>query len=284
MTNKFALITGGSRGLGALLARRFWLAGFNLGVVSRNEFDISKTLNELSPRSNQTATTLACDLAIADEVSELINRVNNLFPKLNVLLNNAAVQGPIGSLELNDFEDWQRTIQINLLAPVALCQGLTPALSKSESGLIINFSGGGASSPRPNFSAYATSKVGLVRFSETLADELRLNRIRVNCIAPGAMKTDMLGEVLDKGPLAGDRELVAARKVFDEGGASMDRVADLALFLASDAGSGITGKFISALWDNWEQWPAHLKELTSSDAFTLRRITGRDRGFMWGDK
>jgi 3-oxoacyl-[acyl-carrier protein] reductase len=75
-----------------------------------------------------------------------------------------------------------------------------------------------------------------------------------------------------------------ASKVFEEGGASMERVADLALFLASDASKGITGKLISAVWDDWEHWPEHLSELSKSDAYTLRRITGRDRGFTWGDK
>lgn len=64
----------------------------------------------------------------------------------------------------------------------------------------------------------------------------------------------------------------------------MDRVADLALFLASDVASGITGKLISAVWDNWEAWPHHIDDLLTSDVYTLRRIAGRDRGFEWGDK
>jgi 3-oxoacyl-[acyl-carrier protein] reductase len=99
------------------------------------------------------------------------------------------------------------------------------------------------------------------------------------------MKTDMLGEVLQKGAnAAGEREFAIASKVFAEGGASMDRVADLAKFLASDKSKGITGKIISAVWDDWENWSDHLEELSSSDAYTLRRISGRDRGFKWGDK
>lgn len=284
MIRKFALITGGSRGLGAVLVRRFWLDGYNLGVVSRNEADIHHVLNDLPQRDNQTATSLACDLGSPAEVAGLIKRVKSSFPKLNVLLNNAAIQGPIGTLESNDLAEWQRAVQINLLAPVALCQGLIPALAADGGGAIINLSGGGATGPRANFSAYATAKAGLVRFSETLAEELKPRGIRVNSIAPGAMKTAMLGEVLAKGAAAGDRELSIANKVFEEGGASMDRVADLAIFLASDAARGITGKLISAVWDNWESWPQHLSELSTSDVYTLRRITGRDRGMSWGDK
>jgi 3-oxoacyl-[acyl-carrier protein] reductase len=284
MTSKFALITGGSRGLGAVLVRRFWLDGYSLGVVSRDEAAIHHVLNNLPQRGNQTATSLAFDLGRSAEVEGIIERVKNSFPKLNVLLNNAAIQGPIGPLESNDLTEWQRTVQVNLLAPVALCQGLIPALAEDGGGAIINLSGGGATGPRANFSAYATAKAGLVRFSETLAEELKPKGIRVNSIAPGAMKTAMLEEVLAKGAAAGDRELSVGNKVFEEGGASMDRVADLALFLVSDAASGITGKLISAVWDDWEKWSQHLAELSASDVYSLRRITGRDRGMSWGDK
>lgn len=184
----------------------------------------------------------------------------------------------------NDLSAWQQTLQVNLLAPVALCQGLIPLMKRPGGASIINLSGGGATGPRANFSAYATAKAGLVRFSDTLAEELKGDGIRVNCIAPGAMKTAMLQEVLQKGDAAGTREASLASEVFAKGGASMDRVADLALFLASDASKGISGKLISAVWDKWEQWPQHRDDLSQSDVYTLRRIAGRDRGFEWGDK
>jgi 3-oxoacyl-[acyl-carrier protein] reductase len=150
---------------------------------------------------------------------------------------------------------------------------------------MINLSGGGATGPRANFSAYASAKAALVRFSETIAEEVKGQGITVNCIAPGAMKTAMLGEVLKTGAVgAGEREFTTAAKVFEDGGASMDRVADLALFLSSDAARGITGKLISAVWDRWEAWPDHAAELAGSDLYTLRRVVGRDRGCSWGDR
>jgi 3-oxoacyl-[acyl-carrier protein] reductase len=204
---------------------------------------------------------------------------------LDVLINNAAIHGPIGPFLENDFFLWQQAIQVNFLAPVALCHALIPFMKEAGGGSIINLSGGGSTGPRSNFSAYGSAKTALVRFSETLAEETKPFGIRVNCIAPGPMKTEMLSEVLERGAnAAGEREFAIARKVFAEGGASLDRAADLALFLASDKGVGITGKLISAVWDNWEHWPDHLDELSSSDAYTLRRIAGRDRGFTWGDK
>lgn len=275
--SRFAVITGGSKGLGAQLVRRFWLDGYSLGVVSRNYGDIQSVLNELPERSDQTAMPLVCDLADAAKVAVLIEQIKKTVFHLDVLVNNAAIQGPIGPLITNNLSAWQKTLQVNLLAPVALCQGLIPLMKSPGGASIINLSGGGATGPRANFSAYAAAKAGLVRFSETIAEELKDDGIRVNCIAPGVMKTAMLQEVLEQSDAAGKREASIASEVFTNGGASMDRAADLALFLASDASKGISGKLISAIWDNWEQWPQHLDELSQSDVYTLRRITSRGR-------
>jgi NAD(P)-dependent dehydrogenase (short-subunit alcohol dehydrogenase family) len=281
--SRFVLITGGSKGLGEHLVRRFWLEGNSLVAVARNHVDIQAVFDELPKCSGQSAIPLVCDLADPAKVAALVDAIKATIPHLDVLVNNAAMQGPIGPLYENDISAWQRTLQVNLLAPVALCQGLIPLMRRPSGASIINLSGGGATGPRANFSAYATAKAGLVRFSETVADELNGVGIRVNCISPGAMKTAMLKEVLAKSDAAGRREASLASEVFEKGGASMDRVADLALFLASDASKGISGKVISAQWDRWEDWPRHIDELRRSDAYTLRRIVGRDRGFMWGD-
>lgn len=285
MNTKVALITGTTRGLGAFMAHRFWDAGFNLCLVARSKVGLEQVARALPKRKGQQINFFAYDLGDPILVEELAVKVRTSLPHLDVLVNNAAINGPIGPVWENDFSVWQQVIQVDLLAPVSLCRAFVPWMKETGGGAIINISGGGATSPRPNFTAYATAKAGLVRFSETLAEETRTLGIRVNCIAPGAMKTAMVGEVLEKGADAvGELEFANANKVFAESGASMDRVADLALFLSSNASTGITGKLISAVWDDWELWPEHLNELSSSDVYTLRRITGRDRGFTWGDK
>ena len=284
MKSRVALITGASKGLGAHIVRRFWLDGYSVGVVVRNHSDIQSVLDELPLRSDQSITPLVCDLSDMTKVAMLIDQIKVVIPQLNVLVNNAAIQGPIGPLCHNDFSAWQQTLQVNLLAPVSLCQGLISLMNSPDGASIINLSGGGATGPRANFSAYASAKAGLVRFSETIAAELQGDGIRVNCIAPGAMKTAMLEKVLVSIDAAGDREASLAKEVFTTGGTDMDTVADLALFLASDESKKITGKLISAVWDNWSHWPQHLDELSKSDVYTLRRISGRDRGFDWGDK
>jgi NAD(P)-dependent dehydrogenase (short-subunit alcohol dehydrogenase family) len=284
MTAKYAVITGASRGLGQHLAYRFWEAGYSLGLVSRNAASMDETRFRLGRTEGQKCDVYACDLGDPASVQNLVAEISAMAAQINVIVNNAAIQGPIGPLQQNDLQDWEQTIQINLVSPVAICRGLLPRMANAQEASILNLSGGGAMAPRANFTAYASAKAGLVRFSETLAEEVRGQGLTVNCIAPGAMKTAMLGEVLERGAEnSGRHEFAIAAKVFDEGGASMDRVADLALFLTSQAARGITGKLISAVWDHWECWPNHITELAGSDLYTLRRIAGRDRGCGWGD-
>ena len=283
MNEKYILITGASKGLGCFLAQHLAHSGFNLCLVARNEILLRKLSTKLSSETGRKIIPLVCDLADPEAVENLISTIKTDLPSLETIINNAASHGPIGYLWENDWSLWQEVIQVNLLAPVALCRGLIPMLQESK-GSIVNLSGGGAVGPRANFSAYATAKAGLVRFSETLADEAKAFGVRVNCISPGAMKTALLSEIIEKGAeIAGQREYDLAEKFFAEGGATMNRVADLVHFLIADKGSGITGKLISAVWDKWKDWPEHLEELENSDAYTLRRIVGRDRGFDWGD-
>jgi NAD(P)-dependent dehydrogenase (short-subunit alcohol dehydrogenase family) len=285
MSAKYAVITGASRGLGQHLAYRFWEAGYSLGLVSRNPASMDQTRSQLDLAKGRACDAFACDLEDPASVETIAAEICAKTKHVNVLINNAAIQGPIGSLEQNDLGAWEQTIRVNLLSPVALCKGLLPRMTNAPDAAILNLSGGGATGPRANFSAYASAKAALVRFSETLADEVKSQGITVNCVAPGAMKTAMLGAVLESGAeSSGPLEFAVAAKVFEEGGASMDRVADLALFLSSPAARGITGKLISAVWDRWECWPEHGPELAGSDLYTLRRIVGRDRGCGWGDR
>jgi NAD(P)-dependent dehydrogenase (short-subunit alcohol dehydrogenase family) len=285
VTGKYAVITGASRGLGQHLAYRFWGAGYSLGLISRSIQSMHETTSRLDTSKGGSCDLFACDLSRPGSVQELVAEISAKAGQINVIVNNAAIQGPIGPLEQNDVGDWERTIRVNLLSPVEICRGLLPRIANAADASILNLSGGGATGPRANFTAYASAKAALVRFSETLAEEVRREGVTVNCIAPGAMKTAMLAEVLKGGAQSsGGREFAIAATVFDEGGASMDRVADLALFLSSQAARGITGKLVSSVWDHWESWPNHIPELAASDLYTLRRIVGRDRGLSWGDR
>jgi len=278
------LITGATRGLGRTLANAFWQAGASLALTARQSDALERLVADLGKRSGQEVITVTEDLANPQAAGKIVNSIEGKFPRLDVLINNAAIQGPIGPLWENDWKEWLKTIQVDLLSPIALCRAVSPWMIKRGGGSIINLSGGGATSPRANFSAYATAKTGLVRFSETLAEELRQYNVRVNCIAPGAMNTAMLNEVVDRGADAsGQKEYAQAVKVQQDGGASIQRVAQLCLFLVSDAARDISGKLISAVWDPWASLPKRIDELSSSDIYTLRRIVPKDRGKAWGN-
>jgi NAD(P)-dependent dehydrogenase (short-subunit alcohol dehydrogenase family) len=170
---------------------------------------------------------------------------------------------------------------VDFFAAARLSQLAIPEMRKSGGGKIINISGGGATGPRPDFSAYACAKTALVRLTETLAQELKDAKIDVNAVAPGAMNTRMLEETLAAGPHGASREYAAAVERAKSGGAPPERAAELVVFLASSASDGITGRLISAGWDDWAKLREHREKLAGSDIYTLRRIVPKDRGINW---
>jgi NAD(P)-dependent dehydrogenase (short-subunit alcohol dehydrogenase family) len=282
--NQNILITGASRGRGAAMAKAFWEAGANLVLVARNGQTLNDLILKLGTRQGQSAHALPCDLSSPDAVDWIIKSTQQHFDHLDVLINNAAVQGPIGPSWENDWSAWQQALDVNLLAPIDLSRRCAAWMIPQKKGKIICLSGGGATGSRPNFSSYAIAKSGLVRFCEILADELREYHIQVNCISPGAMATALTEEIIKAGPkMASQKEFDSAmdRKEHPEN-ALPDRAVELTLFLASSASDRITGKLISAVWDPWKSLPDHLVDLERTDIYTLRRIVPKDRGKRWG--
>lgn len=278
------LLTGASRGLGRAIAKAFWRRGADLFLVARSAEALAPLSDELGTtgRSGQRAGWLAADLADADAAARIFDALGAFSSRLDVVVNNAAIQGPVGPLAGNDWGQWQKTIQVNLVAPVALCRLAMPRMKAQGAGVLINISGGGATSPRPYFSAYATAKAGLVRFTETIAAEGVRDGIRANAIAPGPMNTEMHDTILRAGPtLAGEPEYRKALLQAETGGTLPATPAELAVFLASDAAAGINGRLISAVWDPWKKLASHAEELARSDVYTLRRLVPADRGFSW---
>ena len=175
-----------------------------------------------------------------------------------------------------------RAINVNLLGSVLMCRAVIPHMKKQSYGKIVQLSGGGATYPLPNLSSYAVSNAGIFRFIETLAIETAAYAVDVNAIAPGALNTRMLDEVLASGPDAVGKEFYErALQQKESGGAGLEKGARLAVFLGSAESDGITGKLISAIWDPWENLDRHKENLEDSDIYTLRRIVPSDRGLEW---
>ncbi len=137
---------------------------------------------------------------------------------------------------------------------------------------VLLFSGVGASYDRPNFSAYACAKTGLVRLVETLAAEWQDFRIDINILAPGSINTGMTHQILELGPeIAGDADKRALQQL-ENGGDSLEKVLSMVRFLVSNESDGISGRFISAQWDDQRKLLNAIRESDNRDAFKLRRI------------
>jgi NAD(P)-dependent dehydrogenase (short-subunit alcohol dehydrogenase family) len=279
-----AIITGGSTGLGLAIARTFLAEGANVAICAREAISLEETKRCLIEFAGDEKRVLArtCDVSQEGQVREFIAAAIDQFGSVEILINNAGVLGPTGKTEAVPISEWRRTIEINLFGTVMLCSGLIPHMRSNGYGKIVNLSGGGATSPRPFFSAYATAKAAVVRFTENIAEELRGTGIDVNSVAPGALNTRMLTESLKAGAgRIGDTQFNQALRQKASGGSSFEKAAALCVYLSSAASDGITGKLISAPWDPWPTLHEHTEELRNADIYTLRRIVPEDRGKHW---
>ena len=284
LENRSALITGASQGIGRTIAEEFLRQGASVALCARDATMLAQTAASLAPLlgPGQRIRARPCDVSSKEQVATLVEWAVADLPELDILVNSAGIYGPKGPLEENDWDEWVRTIEIDLLGAALLFRGIIPHLKARGAGKIIQLSGGGATAPLPRISAYAASKAAVVRLVETLAIELAPHHIDVNSIAPGALNTRMLDEVLRAGPQAvGEEFYKKALAQKETGGAPLSRGAALAVFLASRASDGITGRLISAVWDQWEELPLHRDELAKSDIYTLRRILPAERGKAW---
>ncbi|MFC1546625.1 SDR family NAD(P)-dependent oxidoreductase [bacterium] len=285
LKQKYALITGGSQGLGKTVAEEFVKQGASVILCARNEKILQQTQHELSKKldTNQKVLIQVIDVSDISQVEKLREYVYAEFPRLDIVVNNAGIYGPKGKVEDVEYIQWKKAIDINLLGTFYICHVFLPQFKKQGYGKIINLSGGGATSPLPYLSAYAASKAAVVRFTETLALELSEHKIDVNAIAPGALNTRLLDEVLDAGPeKVGKKFYEKAKKQKQDGGVSLGVGASLCVFLASSESDGITGKLISAVWDPWKDLPKYIEDLKKTDIYTLRRIIPEQRGKNWG--
>ncbi len=284
LKGRSAIITGANQGLGEALAMEFVRQGAGVFICARNKDKLSAVKEKLEKIAGkeQKICSMPVDVSNEAEVKELINASIAEFNHIDILVNNAGIYGPMGPVEKVDSGDWVKAIEINLCGVFYCCKHIIAYMKKANYGKIINLSGGGATSPLPFISAYAASKAGVVRLTETLAGECRGFKIDVNSLAPGALNTRLLDEVLSAGPdVVGKDFYEKALKQKKGGGVPLEVGVELCVFLASSESDGITGKIISAKWDSWKLLPNRREELISSDIYTLRRIIPEDRGKKW---
>ena len=280
------LISGGTSGLGLNLAYDLTKKGKSVVICGRNLDALHKVTEKLSEfkKNDQLVLGLVCDVSDENSVSKMFEMLADHGLHIETLVCNAGLIGPINKFLECDRNEWQQAFNANFYGTLNLVNEVLPEMIKRKFGRIIHISGGGASSPLYGMSSYAASKIAAVRFIETLSLEYKGCGVTFNSVAPGMLKTKLLDQMLKAGPERIGTDLFdkANQKMTSDGDATK-KVLDLISFLMSDRADSISGKMISAEWDNWAEWPNHAEELKESDIYTLRRITGRERNSAWGD-
>lgn len=273
LQGQVALITGAGRGIGEAIAIEFARRGAHLFLNSRTESQLVAVAQRCRDLGS-SCELVAADISHPDLAERLAELCRMRFGRLDVLVNAAAVMGSVGPfLESKPYE-WESTFRTNLIGTVNTCRSALRSMVRFKSGTIINFSGGGATSPLPNLSAYGVSKAAVVRFTETLAEEVRGCGIRVYAVAPGLVDTSIHDQVLEAGERAGPQfKRSADLRRGAVRGNSPANVARLAAFLAIDRPNGLTGRLISAVHDPWQAWEAGgVSAIDGTDWYTLRRV------------
>ncbi len=257
MSTYKVLITGGSKGIGLEIAKRL-SKDDKISVIhilgSSNEINrVSRDLN----KNNNKIVHHKVDLSNRKIVNEFCKILNELDEKPNVIINAAGILGEHGNFSSLDYKDYDKVFNINFLSSLKIISCLLEDMKKNNFGRIINFAGGGAAYPYPEFMPYSLSKVAVVRMTENIAKELEeggYDNIFANVIAPGAVETDMLKELIKKGGYVKTK-------------VNIEEPVNLVNFLIFNENNKINGKFIHSRDDY-----VNIDFNINDDLFTLRRI------------
>jgi len=270
------LVTGSSTGIGRALVLRLLDRGHHVWGVARSD------QTDLVSHARAFRAS-PCDVASWPEISRCAAEVAAAWPYLDALVTCAAVQGEVGRTLDADPARWSATVRTNLDGTFHALRAFDALLGRApRRAKVVCFSGGGATKPRPRFSAYGVAKTGVVRLVETIAEEERSRAFDINAIAPGAIATRLTDEVIALGPtVVGKSEFDAAKKQQSAGDAPLERALALVEWLLSPASDGISGRLLSAPWDPWPTLDRHISALAGNDVYTLRRVVPEDRSLKW---
>jgi len=261
-----ALITGAGRGIGKRLAIGFAHAGMHVGLLGRSQSELDVTKLEIE-HAGGSAHRFRADVRDFEQVSAAVDRLTALYGEIQVVVANAAILGPIGPFVAQRPKDWKEVFDTNVIGVMNACRSVLPQMINKRSGKILVIADNCSFHPRPNFAPYSASKAAVVRFVESLAEEVRDQNVQINCFSPGEAYTTMTDEILEADERAGTKEVDDAEKTRLTGGVSAEKQIQLALFLASERSNHLTGKLI----DVTDDWKKLERENTRPDAWTLRR-------------
>ncbi len=264
------VVTGSSSGIGRFLAESLAKRGHHICKLAR---------------SPQDGFSVQCDVSNWDALQQCAAGITSKWEAVDGLICCAGIQEPIGPAMEIEPAAWRSALSVNLDGTFFSIRAFYPLLRRAQRrAKVICFSGGGSTSPRPNFAAYGVAKTGVVRLVETLAAEWEGLPLDINAVAPGAIFTRMTEQILAQGEKrAGQKEFASASKLSRDNSAKLGKVLGLVEFLLSEKSDQLSGKLISAQWDPWEKLSEFKSDL-NNDIYTLRRILPGDRGKNWSDQ
>lgn len=233
--NPVALITGASRGIGAACARRFAGAGYSVALLYRQRADLADVLARELIAAGQDAFCVQADVADREAAFSAVSQVLSRYRRIDVLINNAAVSQQKLFTDITE-EDWDRMFAVNIKGAFHCTQAALPGMISRKSGSIVNISSMWGQVGASCEVHYSASKAAMIGFTQALAKEVGPSGVRVNCIAPGVINTDMNAH-LDEETMDALRDETPLMRI-----GTPDEIARAALFLAGEGASFITGQ------------------------------------------
>lgn len=262
---RVVVVTGAGRGIGRAIALALAGSGVKVGVLARSSAEIGDTA-DLARGTGVDAWAIAADVADAGDVKAAMERFEEILGPIEGLINNAGILGPIAPFWEAPVSAWERTVAVDLLGPAICAHAVLPRMIERRCGRIINVAT--SMIPTPHYSAYGAAKAGLVRFSETLAAELRPHGVSVFAMTPGTTRTAMSMHSLNSAE--GKRWIPGFARIFEEGlDVPMERPVGLALALLSGQFDLLSGRLVTP-HDDLLSLKGHAKQIQEEDLYVLR--------------
>lgn len=239
LTNRVAVITGSTRGIGRSIAEVFGRAGASVVVSSSQAGAVARTVADLT-QQNIRCSGFVCDVSNRAEVITLVQQALDSYGHIDIWVNNAGISGPFGYTLDVPPADWEQVLRVNVLGCYYGCTAVLPHMLARRYGKIVNLSGGGAYRAQRFLSAYSASKAAIVRFSEGLVREYNQAFLSINVLEPGLVETDMITRARAVG--AASVALKHMPFLLQTMGTTTEETAELALHMVSSATDGVSGK------------------------------------------
>lgn len=240
LENRVAIVSGAAQGIGQAIAEVFAEHGAAVVIADLNLEKAGKVATEIAKGSGSHAMALYVNVADKASVKAMVDETMHQFGCIDILVNNAGILRPHYIIDLTE-EDWDAVFDVNAKGTFLCSQAVAKVMIQQRSGVIINISSASGKKPDPKGAAYCSSKSAIIGFTRVLALELGPYGIRANAICPGATDTEMLRAVCEAVP--GFYEQLVARTALGKIATPRDQ-ANMALFLASDLASHVTGEAI----------------------------------------